>query len=164
MRAIHRECRRVLQPGVWFTLVFVILLLTSVPMHFWCLFAESWVGRPPEEYIANFRLIQGLVIVYLVWFALVHTDRIGIHTGHGLVLATFGLHAKINATIAIIVLGTRPIPQVGKSYPMPRLLYSDFWWDLEHAISLGGLAAYVIGILAVVFVGISDARRRRSTR
>jgi len=127
MRAINRECSRVMQPGVWFTTGFAVLLLTSVPIHYWCLLAESWVGFPPEEYIVNFRLIQALVVCYLVWFVLVRTKRIGVHTGHGLVLATFGLHAKMNAALALVVLGTRDIPRVGRIYAPPSFVFSDFW-------------------------------------
>ncbi len=167
MRTIHRECRRALQPGVWFTLVFVLQILVSVRTYW----SWTWAGVFNIDLlpvIANLRMVQGLLVGYVVWYVLVRQRVVAPETGHGLVLAAFGAHCRIASDTMAHCMEWMRMPFTWAPYPeTPLMLEGDTGarlGSLYDAVSYGGLAAYILGFAAVVFVAISDARRPRSPR
>ena len=168
MRAINRECRRVLQPGVWFTLVFVLQILVAVRAY-WSWTWPGMFGIDPRLAIANLRLVQGLLIGYMLWYVLVRRRLLAPETGHGLVLAAFGVHCRITADIVTHCLEWNRVPRYWDPlyWETPLTLQGTANTGLEgfhSAVSYGGLAAYILGFAAVVFVAVADARRQRSPR
>jgi len=95
----------------------------------------------------------------MIWYLLVRRRIVSPESGLGLVLAAFGAHCRISALVLLHCLEWARFPHYLAPHPLNRL------GNLYDAVSYGGLAAYILGLAAIVFVAIADVRRRRrSTR
>lgn len=137
---------------VWplFGALFVILLLHAafVPqilMSFIPLDLQAWVD---ERW--NFVLLGILGAVVLAWTLLAARQAASAATGTGLLLAGYGLAARIYAEFLLWMLGS----------PLSTSLASTEVHTWARLVRLGGLGAYAFGITCTLAAVVAERRSR----
>ncbi|MHC4669822.1 MAG: hypothetical protein ACYTFD_15610 [Planctomycetota bacterium] len=140
-----------------------VCLSVGTYWHWMVPFGTDYVD--PSRFVTNLRLVQGLAVGYVIWFLLVFQRRLAPETGQGLVLASFGVHCRVLADLAMYGLEwTRGPHAMGPPYPeVPLPLEADPGSSLgvlSSALHHGGLLAYILGFALILAAAWADVRRR----
>ena len=150
------------------TPLFVVLLVALSLGATWIYFRFillSFQGSAidPNRVIINIRLVQLLYVAVAVWLVLLSRRRITSNSGHGLVLASFGLHARLLSEFARG--GTEFIRDrtLSSSNPpaVPAMFHELAGTAYESQVALVGdlgITAFTIGLIAMAAGVITELK------
>jgi len=148
-----------------FVVMIVALSLGATWIYFKFMLLSYWDSAiDPHRVILNLRLVQLLYVAVAGWLVLLSRRLITSNSGHGLVLASFGLHARLLSEFARG--GTEFIRSQAvdsSSFPpdVPAMFHALTGTAYESQVALvGGLGftAFTIGLIVTAAGVISELR------
>jgi len=117
----------------------------------------------PSRVIFNLRLVQLLYVAVAVWLVLRSRRLITSNSGHGIVLASFGLHARLLSEFARDGIEFIRDPLLDSIHPpdVPAIFYFLAGTAYESQVALvGGLGitAFTVGLIVMAGGVISELR------